>query len=537
MSDFELRPLARRRFLATAGAAAAATAVTGSPARAAARYTRYNVTSPQGQEMLRIYALAVERMLALPPTHPHNWFRNAFVHFMDCPHGNWWFYVWHRGYIGYFEQTIRAVSGNSSFTLPYWDWTRLPRIPDAMFTGVLDPTSAAYARFTKNLAVFTDYIKPTLQSYWSTLTPAQLAQQKSRSFNTFTDLWNNMLAWDPTGKIASAGDIAFAPTCSARYLTRDNPAFNESTAKTCTPEVVLSGLYPIEFNDEKDVAKGFTSARTASHNTPPTGRASFSILEGQPHNTIHNYIGGAGPLDYGPYGNMTNNLSPVDPIFFLHHSNMDRLWDVWTRKQQRIGQPFLPPDPAARAQFLAEPFLFFVDGNGRFVTDGKAADYVSTARFDYDYQPGFPEAGGLLNAQAETQPLFRAPSSPARTITGTVNGNNSGTLSLPAPALRAAVGTAAASELTLEVTIVRPGSERIFDVVIDGAHVATISFFGPPMHGMAMPMETTFAVPLVRQAPGLLAATGGGGPLTVSVVPTQGRGVAPRLTALAAVAR
>jgi tyrosinase len=42
-------------------------------------------------------------MLNLPADHPQNWFRNAFVHLMDCPHGNWWFYVWHRGYLGYFE--------------------------------------------------------------------------------------------------------------------------------------------------------------------------------------------------------------------------------------------------------------------------------------------------------------------------------------------------------------------------------------------------------------------------------------------------
>ena len=83
--------------------------------------------------MLVSYAKAIRVMLKLPPDHPHNWFRNAFVHFMDCPHGNWWFYVWHRGYIGYFEQTIRALSNDQHFTLPFWDWSKLPRIPAGMF--------------------------------------------------------------------------------------------------------------------------------------------------------------------------------------------------------------------------------------------------------------------------------------------------------------------------------------------------------------------------------------------------------------------
>jgi tyrosinase len=517
--------------LTTAAGAVAATALPGAPAAAAARYRRYNVTSLQGQQMLAIYARAVERMLELPPSHPHNWFRNTFVHFMDCPHGNWWFYVWHRGYIGFFEQTIRTVSGNPSFTLPYWDWTQLPRIPAPMFDGVLDPTNARYERFTKNLAIFTNYVQPELLKYWSTLSPAQLAQQKLRSFDNFADLWNNLRAWNKDTGIASAGDIAFAPTASARYLSRDNPGFDKTTLETVSAGVVQSGIDPIEFNDEQNIANGFTSRRTTSHQPSP-GRGAFSILEGQPHNTVHNYIGGAGPLNYGPFGNMTNNLSPIDPIFFLHHSNMDRLWDVWTRKQQRLGLPFLPRDPIARQQFLAEPFLFFVDGLGRYVTNGKAGDYTSTARFDYDYQPGFPEVGGPLQAQ----PLFAAPPGPAHTYTGTVNGTNSGTLQLPAPTLRAFAGSPA-SELTLEVTIVRPGSERIFDVILNGSYLGTFSFFAPPMPGMSM--ETTFAVPVVHRAGGLLAQAAGAenGSVSISVVASQGRGVAPKLTALAAVAR
>ena len=44
-------------------------------------------------------------------------------------------------------------------------------------------------------------------------------------------------------------------------------------------------------------------------------------------------------------------LSPVDPIFFLHHANMDRLWDVWTRKQQALRLPI----GAIPARMLAPP--------------------------------------------------------------------------------------------------------------------------------------------------------------------------------------
>jgi tyrosinase len=41
--------------------------------------------------------------------------------------------------------------------------------------------------------------------------------------------------------------------------------------------------------------------------------------EGQPHNPIHNIIGNV----------MATMQSPTDPIFWLHHANLDRLWVAW----------------------------------------------------------------------------------------------------------------------------------------------------------------------------------------------------------------
>jgi len=68
---------------------------------------------------------------------------------------------------------------------------------------------------------------------------------------------------------------------------------------------------------------------------------------------------------------MTNNLSPVYPIFFLHHGNMDRLWDVWTRKQQKQGKAYLPAGADAQP-FTEEMFLFYIDANGKSVPPTRA---------------------------------------------------------------------------------------------------------------------------------------------------------------------
>src|SRR5215469_1650536 len=135
----------RRHFLKASIAALGATALPKRMAfgQAGAKYIRHNATSEAGKRALDSYAKGVEAMLKLPPEHPQNWFRNAFIHLMDCPHGNWWFYVWHRGYLGYFEQTIRSLSDDPDFALPYWDWTQFLTpppsptwgIPDMLFNG------------------------------------------------------------------------------------------------------------------------------------------------------------------------------------------------------------------------------------------------------------------------------------------------------------------------------------------------------------------------------------------------------------------
>src|SRR5215467_12793616 len=176
--------ITRRSFIKTGVAAlGAATLPVGRlVAQGGAKYTRYNVTSPNGQKALASYARGVEAMLRKGPSDPQNWFRNAFIHMMDCPHGNWWFYVWHRGYLGYFEETIRNLSGDDTFAMPYWDWTCLPQIPDGMFDGVLNPQHALFEPYTRNLAIFTDRLQADLRAYWNTLNPTQLSQLNIRGY-------------------------------------------------------------------------------------------------------------------------------------------------------------------------------------------------------------------------------------------------------------------------------------------------------------------------------------------------------------------
>jgi len=73
------------------------------------------------------------------------------------------------------------------------------------------------------------------------------------------------------------------------------------------------------------------------------GGGSQGILERTPHNTVHNYTGGF----------MPSPGSPRDPVFFMHHSNIDRIWAYWNAmgKSNTSGM-----DPATQRLWLEMNF-------------------------------------------------------------------------------------------------------------------------------------------------------------------------------------
>lgn len=58
------------------------------------------------------------------------------------------------------------------------------------------------------------------------------------------------------------------------------------------------------------------------HFDSSTGR-----LESNPHNQVHVFVGGSSGQIGGLMGDP--GLAALDPIFYLHHSNIDRLWAAW----------------------------------------------------------------------------------------------------------------------------------------------------------------------------------------------------------------
>lgn len=107
------------------------------------------------------------------------------------------------------------------------------------------------------------------------------------------------------------------------------------------------------------------------------GRLGFSrMLERRPHNNLHGIVGTV-------FGMGDTLMAGRDPIFWLHHANIDRLWESW-RIANADGtssrDPFDRPDWLTHSKFaFAAP-----DGKGVEMTLQQAVAAASTLGVAYD---------------------------------------------------------------------------------------------------------------------------------------------------------
>jgi hypothetical protein len=232
-------------------------------------------------------------------------------------------------------------------------------------------------------------------------------------------------------------------------------------------------------------------------------------MESQPHNNVHGGIGGF----------MGAFLSSVDPIFFLHHGNIDRLWDVWTRRQQALGRPTLP-EGAELTAWSDEPFLFFSGPNGQPVAQTKAGDYAEIGMFNYGYSPGSGEDEVPAAMVAAAPAAMVAGARVAADVSAAAADTGAGGIAEVPAAMLAAAEEPTAPPVVAEVTLNLDENDmgRTFRVLVtppgaaEPVEAGTIFIFGHHEPG-----PQTFAVPL---PPGLAGnATAAGAAATAETVP------------------
>jgi hypothetical protein len=226
---------------------------------------RKSAIDPSNQNNVELYRKAVAAMKATAfPIKKDGrdiswWDAHANIHDDYCPHGNWFFLPWHRGYLHYFEKVCREFCGDPSFALPYWDWTADSALPDPFTEG--DEKSNALNNATRNV------------KHREALNLRETTAENVQKIMEITDF------------ATFAGGAAHRPRSIDRSIANEQLGY--------------------------------------------TGR-----LEAGPHNRVHATMGG----DMGTF------ISPKDPIFWLHHCNVDRLWTVWVAARTTHNQAVVPSD-------------------------------------------------------------------------------------------------------------------------------------------------------------------------------------------------
>lgn len=205
----------------------------------------------------------------------HQMIQNAFapgspnVNFGHGGTGAYSFLSWHRYFLLRFELDLQAKVGG--VTLPYWDWTDPATIMTDSFIG---PDG------TVNDEVRSGYFAVDAPATGGNPTPSP--------------------AWWPAGLAGWRLPAAFGMFAGA--LRRNIGMVGGLVTAADVVAALGQGSYAA-FQAMLESGAGLMSG-------------------GSMHNAMHSWWGGG--------GHMTSaQVSPFDPIFFLHHANVDRLWAMW----------------------------------------------------------------------------------------------------------------------------------------------------------------------------------------------------------------
>ena len=104
------------------------------------------------------------------------------------------------------------------------------------------------------------------------------------------------------------------------------------------------------------------------------------------HNLVHRYVG----------GNMVTGSSPNDPVFWLHHCNIDRLWAHWQR-QHPTSDRYVPSTGAPTGHNETDTLIFHSSGPAPFTTSYTPAGLIDHHAIDVWYDTDPPELTKIVS--------------------------------------------------------------------------------------------------------------------------------------------
>lgn len=358
-----------------------------------------------------------------------------------CQHGNVLFPFWHRFYCLRLEQALQSVleKGHERVALHYWDASS----KESTSEGLPDIVTAKF------VYIDGEYVPNPLLKF---KLPEAIEDNVSPSENS--QFYEKEAGYEtcryPYSGIRSPDDAkAAAIEHNKKIDCRDE-----------TPQSLLQaniiGWLNVGAREREGVAQQLedcldTTDYNPFSNTTSVGSADVSLE--QPHNDLHVAIGGFtqpqtnedgsvkqdslgnfrwdGPIE-GANGDMgANEVASYDPIFFLHHSNIDRMLWIWQKKYKKTNPKTFTIDNSDETdkgisnsnqgatpnqtwgQKLNESTILypFQDEYGVPRTSKDCINIVS--QLDYDYSIGsLDEATWPEPIEVNTVPLIVKPSTP-----------------------------------------------------------------------------------------------------------------------------
>lgn len=272
----------RRDVMIGALAGATAAGLGGLEAQAQTVSTRYSATSPQGKAMLVKYAKAVDIMRnRIPVGDPRHWNFQWYTHWIPGS-ANW------NEAVRTKNQTLQQVYGgqpsyNRDLASAMWDSCQ-PHSRDPA-----DPTRFQGTYFLPWHRWFVYYFEQIIR-------------------NVLQDPSFALPYWDYLQGSVAALSIPpeFTNPSSSLYKPNRNPWVNQGQRIDAqNPGALNLNAFRYNYYISTDGSTGFC----------PT-------LNNNPHGAVHDLTGNSTNMGYVP-------TAAGDPVFWLHHCNIDRLWASW----------------------------------------------------------------------------------------------------------------------------------------------------------------------------------------------------------------
>ncbi|KAH6991259.1 monooxygenase [Ilyonectria sp. MPI-CAGE-AT-0026] len=243
---------------------------------------------------------------------------NSEIHFVAN------FLPWHRWYVQLHENLLRTECGFKGVQ-PYWDWSIDADAVDMPNSPLFDPVTGFGGDGKRTGSSEVGYERCVIDGPFA----------------------NTNLTLGPGWPYSA--DIGDRPHC----FTRE---FNGGWGNDENGDPIIGDMQASAYNSKvMNTIYGFD-----------TFADMVSMLEGLPHAQVHSVI----------FGDMGPATSPNEPLFFLHHANIDRAWAKWQgRNATRLADytGFQDPDRSIPASITdTMPVMALAD------TEPVVKDYMDT---------------------------------------------------------------------------------------------------------------------------------------------------------------